>query len=102
MAIQIKTKCKYLNPINYSKLKNAMFTEFKAYLTEDKSKYIMLQRSGCVEQYDDNGNFQGDEFIINIPEKNIKDTEIFIPAESPLFTIQIGNEIYGFEIKYDN
>ena len=99
--IKIKTKCKYLNSINYSKLKNCMFKEFKAYLTEDKSKYITLQRSGCVEQYDDNGNFQGDEFIINIPEKNIKDTEIYIPANSPLFTIQIGNEIYGFEINYD-
>ena len=100
MAIKIKTKCKYLNPINYSKLKNAMFTEFKAYLTEDKSKYINLQRTACVKQYDDNGKFLGDEFIINIPEKNIKDTKIFIPANKTLFTIEIGNDIYGFKIDY--
>ena len=99
MAIQIKTKCKYLNPINYSKLKNTMFTEFKAQLTEDKSKYINLQRTACVKQYDDNGNFLGDEFKIKIPEKNV-DMKIFIPTNKTLFTIQIGNDIYGFKIDF--
>lgn len=99
--IKLKTKCKYLNPINYSELKNPMFTEFKAYLTEDKSKYITLQRTGWIKQCDDNDNFLGDEFIINIPEKNMKGTEIFIPKNSPLFTLQIGKEIYGFKINYD-
>ena len=97
MAIKLKTKCKYLNPINFSKLKNAMFTKFKIYSPEDKSKYITLQRTACVKQYDDNGKFLGDEFKINIPEKNV-DMKIFIPTNKTLFTIQIGNDIYGFKI----
>ena len=80
MAIQIKTKCKYLNPINYS-------------------KYINLQRTACVKQYDDNGKFLGDEFKIKIPEKNV-DMKIFIPTNKTLFTIQIGNDIYGFKIDF--
>lgn len=102
MAIKFKTKCKYLNPISYSKLKNPMFTEFKAYLTEDKSKYITLQRTAWFEQCDDNGKFIGDKFIINIPYKNIDiETEIFIPANASSFTIPIGKEIYGFKINYD-
>ena len=98
--IKLKTKCKYLTTINYSKLKNAMFTEFKLYLTEDKSKYITLQRTGWFELRDDNGKFLGDEFIIKIPEKNI-DMEILIQPNDPLFTIPIGKEIYGFKINYD-
>ena len=101
MAIKIKTKCKYLNSINYSKLKNCMFKEFKAYLPEDKSKYITFLRTGWYELCDDNGKFLGDEFIIQIPEKNL-DMEIFIPENEPLFTFPIGNKIYGFEINYDN
>lgn len=100
MAIKIKTKCKYLNSINYSVLKNAMFIEFKAYLTEDKSKYITLYRTACIEQCDDNGKYLGDKFMIKILEKDMS-IELFIPAEAPLFTIQIGKEIYGFKINYD-
>ena len=100
MAIKLKTKCKYLNSINYSKLKNCMFKEFNAHLPESKSKYITFQRTGWYELCDDNGKFLGDEFIIQIPEKNI-DMEIFIPENEPLFTFPIGNKIYGFEINYD-
>ena len=94
--IKFKTKVNYLKSLNQSKLKNCMF---KAYLTEDKSKYITLQRTACVKQYDDNGKFLGDEFKINIPEKNV-DMKIFIPENKTLFTIQIGNDIYGFKIDY--
>ena len=98
--IKFKTKVNYLKSLNYSKLKNCMFKEFKAYLTEDKSKYITLQRTSCVKQYDDNGKFLGDEFKIKIPEKNL-DIIIFIPENKTLFTIQIGNDIYCFKIDYD-
>lgn len=76
-----------------------MFTEFKIYSPEDNSKYITLQRTGWIEQYDDNGKFLGDEFTVKILEKD-RETELFIPAEAPLTTIQIGNEIYGFKIDY--
>ena len=102
MAIKFKTKVNQLTSINYSKLKNPMFREFKIYSPKDNSKYITLQRASCVEHYDDNDNFLGSEFLVNIPEKNMKATEIFIPVNAPLFTLQIGKEIYGFKINYDS
>lgn len=98
--IKFKTKVNYLKSLNYSKLKNCMSKQLKVYLTEDESKYITLQRTACVKQYDDNGKFLGDEFKINIPDKNV-DMKIFVPEDKTLFTIQIGNYIYGFKIDYD-
>ena len=98
--IKFKTTVNYLKSLNYSKLKNCMFKYFKVYLTEDKSKYITLQRTACVKQYDDNGEFLGDEFKIKIPEKNV-DMIIFIPVNKTVFTIQIGNDIYILKIDYD-
>ena len=100
MAIKLKTKFKQLTSINYSKLKNPMFTEFKLYLIEDKSKYITLQRQGWCELCDDNGKFLGDEFLIKIPEKNVS-MEILIPEDETLIIMPTGNEIYGFEINRD-
>lgn len=98
--IKLKTKVNYLKSLNLSKLKNCMSKQLKAYLTEDESKYITLQRTACVKQYDDNGKFLGDEFKINIPDKNV-DMKIFIPTDKTLFTIQMGNYIYGFKIDHD-
>ena len=101
MAIKFKTKVKQLTSINYSKLKNPMFTEFKLYLIEDKNKYITLQRTEWCELCDDNGKFLGDEFLIKIPEKNVS-MEILIPENETSFIIPTENEIYGFKINYDS
>lgn len=95
--IKFKLGVKYWNSINFC---DFLTTEFKAYLTEDKSKYITLVTTSWVEQRDDNGKKLGDVFTIMILEKDIA-FELFIPQNEPFFTFQIGKEIYGFKINYD-